>query len=96
MRAARKAIPDPMTSATIDEPSPTRAEFSIADIALAVNSTLKLLIVKEASPSEPGPGLVSVNAASRTNPTGNRTSSGQDDQLQSGRQDPLERSDAGR
>ena len=74
MRAARNAIPDPMISATMDEPSPTSAELSIADIALPVSSTLKLLIVKDASPSEPGPGLVSVNAASRTNPTGNRTS----------------------
>lgn len=75
VRAARNAIPEPMTRATIDEPSPTNAELSMAVSALEVSRTLKLLMVKEASPSEPGPGLVSVNAARRTKPTGNSTSS---------------------
>ena len=73
VRAARKAIPEPITSATMDDPSPTSAELSIADSALEVSRTLKLLRVKAASPSDPGPGLVSVNAASSTNPTGNST-----------------------
>ena len=90
VRAARKAIPEPMTRATIGAPSPTSAELSIADSALPVNSTLKLLNVKDASPSEPGPGLVSVNAASRTNPTGNSTSTARMISCRPGRQNAFE------
>ena len=67
-------MPEPMNRATIEAPSPTRVELSIADRALEVSRTLKLLNVKDASPSEPGPGLVVVNAARSTKPTGSSTS----------------------